>query len=485
MNQIKVKVIDKDTLELMEDAKAGDYIKLTDVISVDTTSINALIAKEKENVIAHRIEEAKRNLTTELESKEKDKIHDLEKSYKEELLKLQNEIINLNNEYDKLKNSLDLKIANAKSELERTKLQEISTLKSVHKDELVKKDTTIQDLQNKITTLNTTKETEIKNAKLELEREKEVQINSLNSNIQSLKQQLISKDNEKEIALFKLKEEKDEEYRTLEKSKEEIEQKFQNLSLQKSSLNVKKLGEELERYCDEEYRTASMAGFENCEWYKDNTAIKNEDDIKGTKADFIFKVYSSSEFNESNLLASVCLEMKNESNVSSNKKKNSDHYKKLDEDRNKKGCEYALLVSELEWDTINDSPIKKVPGYEKMYIVRPQYMIVFLSFVYSLANKFKDLLNTTNKEKLELKTSLDLVAEFEKIKETYLDKPLETLNKSIEQIRANNNQIISYANKNEVELKKIIEERINTMREKIERFNIKKLANKLNKLENI
>ena len=485
MNQIKVKVIDKDTLELMEDAKAGDYIKLTDVISVDTTSINALIAKEKENVIAHTIEEAKRNLTTELESKEKDKIHDLEKSYNEELLKLQNEIINLNNEYDKLKSSLDLKIANAKSELERTKLQEISTLKSVHKDELVKKDTTIQDLQNKITTLNTTKETEIKNAKLELEREKEVQINSLNSNIQSLKQQLVSKDNEKEIALFKLKEEKDEEYRTLEKSKEEIEQKFQNLSLQKSSLNVKKLGEELERYCDEEYRTASMAGFENCEWYKDNTAIKNEDDIKGTKADFIFKVYSSNEFNEVNLLASVCLEMKNESNVSSNKKKNSDHYKKLDEDRNKKGCEYALLVSELEWDTINDSPIKKVPGYEKMYIVRPQYMIVFLSFVYSLANKFKDLLNTTNKEKLELKASLDLVAEFEKLKETYLDKPLEALNKSIEQIRANNNQIISYANKNEVELKKIIEERINTMREKIERFNIKKLANKLNKLENI
>ena len=116
MNQIKVKVIDKDTLELMEDAKAGDYIKLTDVISVDTTSINALIAKEKENVIAHRIEEAKRNLTTELESKEKDKIHDLEKSYNEELLKLQNKIRDLNNDYDNLKNSLDLKIANAKSE---------------------------------------------------------------------------------------------------------------------------------------------------------------------------------------------------------------------------------------------------------------------------------------------------------------------------------------------------------------------------------
>lgn len=485
MNQIKVKVIDKDTLELMEDAKAGDYIKLTDVISIDTTSINALIEKEKENVIARRIDEAKRNLTTELESKEKDKIHDLEKTHNEELLKLQNKIRDLNNEYDKLKNSLDLQITNAKSELERVKLQEINDLNSSHKDQLVKKDATIQDLQNKIVTLNTTKETEIKNAKLELEREKEGQINSLNSNIQSLKQQLDSKDKEKEIALFKLKEEKDEEYRTLEKSKEEIEQKFQNLSLQKSSLNVKKLGEELERYCDEEYRTASMAGFEYCEWYKDNTAIKNEDDIKGTKADFIFKVYSSNEFNESNLLASVCLEMKNESNVSSNKKKNSDHYKKLDEDRNKKGCEYALLVSELEWDTINDSPIKKVPGYEKMYIVRPQYMIVFLSFVYSLANKFKDLLNTTNKEKLELKASLDLVAEFEKLKETYLDKPLETLNKSIEQIRANNNQIISYANKNEVELKKIIEERINTMREKIERFSIKKLANKLNKLENI
>ena len=69
---------------------------------------------------------------------------------------------------------------------------------------------------------------------------------------------------------------------------------------------------------------------------------------------------------------------------------------KLDKDRIKKGCEYALLVSELEWNSDNDVPIKKVPEYEKMYVVRPQYFITFLSIVYSFGMKYKDLLVNSN-----------------------------------------------------------------------------------------
>ena len=35
-----------------------------------------------------------------------------------------------------------------------------------------------------------------------------------------------------------------------------------------------------------------------------------------------------------------------------------------DKDRIKKNCEYALLISELEWDSANDTPIKKVRDYD-------------------------------------------------------------------------------------------------------------------------
>ena len=45
---------------------------------------------------------------------------------------------------------------------------------------------------------------------------------------------------------------------------------------------------------------------------------------------------SSSDKKDENVICSVCCEMKNESNVSQNRKKNSDHFKKLDEDRKKK-----------------------------------------------------------------------------------------------------------------------------------------------------
>ena len=52
-------------------------------------------------------------------------------------------------------------------------------------------------------------------------------------------------------------------------------------------------------------------------------------------------------YNENELLASVCLDMKDENPDSKNKLKNSDHYSALDKNRNKKGCKYAVLVSTL------------------------------------------------------------------------------------------------------------------------------------------
>ena len=116
---------------------------------------------------------------------------------------------------------------------------------------------------------------------------------------------------------------------------------------EKSSLSVKKIGERLELWCNEEYAAYAQSGFVNCTWEKDNESKKDDGDVKGSKADFIFKVFASDDFDEKNLLTSCVLEMKSEAPDSINKKKNADHIDKLDKDRKKKGCEYAILYIAL------------------------------------------------------------------------------------------------------------------------------------------
>ena len=243
------------------------------------------------------------------------------------------------------------------------------------------------------------------------------------------------------------------------------------------------MGEQLESWCNMEYENYAQCGFEMCTWYKDNDAIIDELDSKKTKADYIFKVYASSSHNENELLTSVACEMKNESPNSTNKKKNSDHFLKLDKDRKKKGCEYALLISELEWDQANDVPIRKVVGYEKMYVVRPQYFITFLSIVTALSLKFKDLIIDEIKEKEAFKDSSEIKAEFEKFKNDLLDKPLVKLEKELSSIIDNANNIKKYTDKIIDSATSLISKTLKDIENRINNFKIDKLCKKISKLE--
>ena len=79
-------------------------------------------------------------------------------------------------------------------------------------------------------------------------------------------------------------------------------------------------------------------------------------------------------------------EMKNESDVSSTKKKNSDFFAKLDRDRNEKGCEYAVLVSMLEEDSQLYSGITDVSHlYPKMFVIRPQFFLSIIALLRTAA----------------------------------------------------------------------------------------------------
>lgn len=69
-------------------------------------------------------------------------------------------------------------------------------------------------------------------------------------------------------------------------------------------------------------------------------------------------------------------EMKNQNETTATKHKNEDFLEKLDKDRKTKGCEYAVLVSMLELDSelYNTGIVNMSPKYERMYVIRPQFL---------------------------------------------------------------------------------------------------------------
>ena len=76
-------------------------------------------------------------------------------------------------------------------------------------------------------------------------------------------------------------------------------------------------------------------------------------------------------------------EMKNEVDETATKKRNEDFLKKLDKDRNQKGCEYAVLVSRLEKDSelYNQGIVDVSHLYDKTSVIRPQFFIPMISLL--------------------------------------------------------------------------------------------------------
>ena len=68
---------------------------------------------------------------------------------------------------------------------------------------------------------------------------------------------------------------------------------------------------------------------------------------------------------------------------------------KMDKDRKKKKCEYAVLVSMLEPENelFNGGPVDMSHKYQKMYVVRPQDFMLILSLIRNEARKSLEMRN--------------------------------------------------------------------------------------------
>ena len=165
------------------------------------------------------------------------------------------------------------------------------------------------------------------------------------------------------------------------RSKDEIiaykDGEIERLRDMKARLSTKMVGETLEQHCQYEFDRIRAVAFPNAYFEKDNEAVE------GTKGDFVFREMDE----DGNEIISIMFEMKNEADTGSTKKKNEDHFAKLDKDRTKKGCEYAILVSLLESDNelYNEGIVDVSHRYPKMYVVRPQFFIPIISLLRNAA----------------------------------------------------------------------------------------------------
>lgn len=146
----------------------------------------------------------------------------------------------------------------------------------------------------------------------------------------------------------------------------------------KARLSTKMVGESLERHCETEFNKIRATAFPHAYFEKDN------DVVDGTKGDFVFRETDPATGEE---VVSIMFEMKNENDETRTKHKNEDFFAKLDSDRKKKGCEYAVLCTMLEPDNelYNEGIVDVGYRYEKMYVIRPQFFIPIISILRNAA----------------------------------------------------------------------------------------------------
>lgn len=192
----------------------------------------------------------------------------------------------------------------------------------------------------------------------------------------------------------------------------EKDDEIERMRSQRSRLSVKLIGESLEQHCEMQFNQMRMMAFPNAEFHKDNEVIG------GSKGDYVFR-----EKDESGAeVVSIMFDMKSEdeNSLQSSKKKNSDHFAKLDRDRKNKKCEYAVLVSTLEpeSDLYNSGIVDVSYEYPKMYVIRPQF---FLPLIGILRNAGKNAVDARRELEQIKQQNIDITG-FENALEDFKDK---------------------------------------------------------------
>lgn len=224
------------------------------------------------------------------------------------------------------------------------------------------------------------------------EQQLQQQLAAMQQQMQAVQSQLQQAEQQKQIAVMEIRQRATVEYTKKEqelamlrtqmdaqlKAAQEQVAYYKDMKLR---LSTKMVGETLEQHCANEFARLRPL-FPNAYFEKDNEVLE------GTKGDFIFRDYSDDKLE----YVSIMFEMKNENDETATKHKNEDFLKKLDEDRRKKKCEYAVLVSMLEPENelYNGGIVDMTHRYDKMYVIRPQFFVPIITLLCQTSRKAID-----------------------------------------------------------------------------------------------
>ncbi len=255
-----------------------------------------------------------------------------------------------------------------------------------HQHQLDQKDAEIQSLMDKLKSAELQKKSELAIALSEKDKTISDLQNQINLNESNL-QNAVLKEQQKSLQAIQTKENEISKLQAkMESDKKMYEEQIGYYKDLRIRMSTKMIGESLEEYCKNQYDLYLRSALTNASFEKDNEAVE------GTKGDFIFR-----DKEDGIEYISIMFEMKNEMEKTTTKHKNEDFFKKLDSDRNKKGCEFAVLVSMLEPESelYNNGIVDVSYRYPKMYVIRPQLLIPMIT-----------LLMQTSKKSLEYKKQL-------------------------------------------------------------------------------
>lgn len=284
MKKIEVLVRDKNTLILQEEAQKGDYIDLTSISNVDYTQIETVILAGKDEIYNEKLKEFAERIR--LEAKQEIQAKDLEinhlkkdfqqrfeQSQQEAIYKHKLEINELQGQLNALNQRITAEVKQAKQmeesrykdqiqslslELERKEKEAIAQTKDLELKHQLK----VQELEQALKTMSNSIEDKLKSVQSKTEKDYQEQLNHLNQHIISLNGDKEKLELNHKIELEKKLHEKNEEYN---KEKQQLKEQIDTLTelnhqlqRQKSALNVKQTGEDLEAWCNNEVLSLSL-----------------------------------------------------------------------------------------------------------------------------------------------------------------------------------------------------------------------------------
>ncbi len=419
--------------------------KCGEVFQVDESGYAAILKqvrdKEFDKEIRRREEDLKKERDTAIELTAVQTREEMDKVIADLRAKLQLSDERAKRELEKAVDEKDKEIVQLNDQIEQVKAKAELVLQK----EIRSRDDTIHELQNSLNQAKSERELneerlngQIEHVKVEAELALQKELRSRDDTISKLQNSLELAKSERELNEGKMKELHAEELRLKD---EEIAQ-YKDFKARQST---KMVGESLEQHCETAFNLLRAGMFRSARFEKDNDAKE------GSKGDFIYRDFTP----EGIEFISIMFEMKNEMEETAVKHKNEDFFKKLDSDRKKKKCEYAVLVTLLEADSelYNAGIVDVSHLYEKMYVIRPQFFIPLITILRNAAEnsvKYQRELKTIKEQNVDVSRFEDELLDFQtkfgnntRLAKEHFDGAIEEIDKTINHLQKIKEELLS------------------------------------------